>query len=165
MRNRASEERHVDVLGHAPGHGSPLGTRIFRNDDYNSMFSHRHFHREPIAYVQCDKDRFSHPARHHQRRASHPRWAGRFRRADCGLQTFALSPWLGVLAFEGINELMDIFHWHQGAFSFEIGDAFKDLFSTMLWPTVAVLALRFRETGVRKPKELRAVSSRDTPVK
>jgi hypothetical protein len=76
-----------------------------------------------------------------------------------------LVPWLGVLAFEGINELMDIFHWHQGAFSFEIGDAFKDLFSTMLWPTVAVLALRFRETGVRKPKELSAVSSQDTPVK
>jgi len=54
----------------------------------------------------------------------------------------SLIPWLGVLAFELINEAMDIFHWHEGAFSFEVGDSFKDLVSTMFWPTVVMLGVR-----------------------
>lgn len=29
----------------------------------------------------------------------------------------SLLPWLGVLAFELVNEAMDIFHWHEGALS------------------------------------------------
>lgn len=54
-------------------------------------------------------------------------------------------PWLGLLAFELVNELMDIFHWHGGAFSFEIGDAAKDLVNTMIWPTVALVTFRVLE--------------------
>lgn len=60
-------------------------------------------------------------------------------------------PWLGVLAFELANELLDIFHWHEGAFSFEIGDAFKDVANTMFWPTVAMLA--FRIVAARQNKK------------
>ncbi len=54
----------------------------------------------------------------------------------------SLLPWLGVLAFEVINEILDIFHWHEGTYSFEIGDSFKDVLNTMFWPTVAVFAFR-----------------------
>lgn len=49
-------------------------------------------------------------------------------------------PWLGLLAFEVLNEVIDVFHWHEGAFSFEIGDSLKDIVNTMLWPTIAVFA-------------------------
>lgn len=54
----------------------------------------------------------------------------------------SIVPWLGVLAFEVLNEGLDIFHWHEGAFFFEIGDAFKDIAITMFWPTVVVLGVR-----------------------
>lgn len=57
----------------------------------------------------------------------------------------SILPWLGLLAFELVNELMDIFHWHQGTFSFEIGDSLKDVINTMIWPTVALLTFRFVE--------------------
>jgi hypothetical protein len=60
-------------------------------------------------------------------------------------------PWLGLLAFELVNELMDIFHWHQGAFSFEVGDSLKDVVNTMVWPTVALLTFRFVEWRGRTP--------------
>lgn len=59
-------------------------------------------------------------------------------------------PWLGVLAFELLNELLDIFHWHEGAFYFEIGDAFKDVANTMFWPTLTMVA--FRVAAARKGK-------------
>ena len=55
----------------------------------------------------------------------------------------SLLPWLGVLAFEIANELFDIFHWHNGGFSFETGDVVKDIVNTMVWPTVAMVTLRF----------------------
>jgi hypothetical protein len=51
-------------------------------------------------------------------------------------------PWLLVLGFEVLNELMDIFHWHAGSWSFEIGDSGKDLIGTMLWPTILLLLAR-----------------------
>ncbi|MEO7221687.1 MAG: hypothetical protein ABIY37_04375, partial [Devosia sp.] len=54
----------------------------------------------------------------------------------------SLIPWLGVLAFELVNEAMDMFHWHGGAFSFEIGDSFKDIANTMIWPTIVTLGIR-----------------------
>lgn len=57
----------------------------------------------------------------------------------------SLIPWLGVLAFELVNELMDIFHWHGGGFSFEVGDSLKDVLNTMAWPTVALLTFRYLE--------------------
>jgi hypothetical protein len=55
----------------------------------------------------------------------------------------SILPWLGVLAFELVNEVMDIFHWHKGAFSFEVGDSLKDIINTMVWPTVAMLTSRY----------------------
>ena len=61
-------------------------------------------------------------------------------------------PWLGVFAFELINEAMDIFHWHEGAFSFEIGDSFKDLANTMFWPTAVVLGARFVGSRTRRTR-------------
>ena len=62
-------------------------------------------------------------------------------------------PWLGVLAFELVNEAMDIFHWHEGTCSFEIGDSFKDLVSTMFWPTIIMLGVRLKalRTGSARP--------------
>ncbi|MBU1306833.1 MAG: hypothetical protein KKF33_15105 [Alphaproteobacteria bacterium] len=54
-----------------------------------------------------------------------------------------LLPWLVVFAFELANELIDISHWNHGAFAFEVGDSLKDLINTMLWPTVAVIVLRY----------------------
>jgi hypothetical protein len=51
-------------------------------------------------------------------------------------------PWLLVLGFELANEVMDIFHWHAGTWSFQIGDSGKDLINTMLWPTVILLLAR-----------------------
>jgi hypothetical protein len=60
----------------------------------------------------------------------------------------SLLPWLGVLAFELVNEAMDIFHWHEGAFSFEVGDSLKDLINTMIWPTLIMLA--FKAAAVRR---------------
>lgn len=47
-----------------------------------------------------------------------------------------------MLAFEIVNERMDIFHWHEGAFSFELGDSVKDLIDAMIWPTLIMLAFR-----------------------
>lgn len=55
----------------------------------------------------------------------------------------SILPWLGLLAFELLNEVMDILHWHEGAFSFEIGDSLKDIVNTMIWPTVALLTFRY----------------------
>lgn len=66
----------------------------------------------------------------------------------------SILPWLGLLAFELVNELMDIFHWHLGTFSFEIGDSLKDVINTMLWPTVALLTFRL----VERRRRIRAVS-------
>lgn len=64
----------------------------------------------------------------------------------------SLMPWLGVLAFELINEAMDIFHWHEGAFSFEIGDSFKDIVSTMFWPSVVMLGVRYAAHRARRDR-------------
>jgi hypothetical protein len=32
-------------------------------------------------------------------------------------------PWLIVLGFEVVNEVFDIFHWHSGAWSIQLGDS------------------------------------------
>lgn len=54
----------------------------------------------------------------------------------------SILPWLGLLAFELLNEVMDVFHWHEGAFSFEIGDSLEDIVNTMIWPTVALFIVK-----------------------
>lgn len=53
-------------------------------------------------------------------------------------------PWLALLTFELANELMDIFHLHQGTIGFEVGDSVKDILNTMFWPTVVLVAARWR---------------------
>lgn len=58
-------------------------------------------------------------------------------------------PWLALLAFELVNELMDIFHLHNGAIGFEIGDSVKDVLNTMFWPTIVLFAARW----LRRRKE------------
>jgi hypothetical protein len=75
-------------------------------------------------------------------------------------------PWLIVLGFELANELMDIFHWHAGAWSFELGDSGKDLISTMLWPTVILLFARLRlwTRGPVNGPEAKVHASNSSPV-
>ena len=55
----------------------------------------------------------------------------------------SLIPWLALLAFELVNELMDMFHLHNGTIGFEIGDSVKDVLNTMFWPTIVLLAARW----------------------
>jgi len=74
----------------------------------------------------------------------------------------SLLPWLGVLGFELLNELMDIFHWHAGAFSFELGDSLKDIVNTMAWPTIALFGFRLAEA--RKRRAIPASALIETPA-
>jgi hypothetical protein len=53
-------------------------------------------------------------------------------------------PWLALLAFEIVNELVDIFHVHGGVMGFELGDSLKDVINTMFWPTVVLVVARTR---------------------
>ena len=73
----------------------------------------------------------------------------------------SIVPWLGLLGLELLNEVIDVFHWHEGAFSFEVGDALKDIVNTMIWPSVALLTLRFIERR-RKPSAVTATLEADT---
>lgn len=54
-------------------------------------------------------------------------------------------PWLALLAFEIVNELVDIFHVHGGVMGLELGDSLKDVVNTMFWPTVVLVVARRRE--------------------
>jgi hypothetical protein len=58
-------------------------------------------------------------------------------------------PWLALLAFEIVNEVMDIFHVHEGVMAFELGDSPKDILNTMFWPTVVLLTARWRQARQR----------------
>ena len=46
-------------------------------------------------------------------------------------------PWATVLAFELVNEGVDIFN--HGPSTAELGGSAKDIFNTMLWPTVILV--------------------------
>ena len=46
-------------------------------------------------------------------------------------------PWATVLAFELVNEAVDIFH--HGPSTAELGGSAKDIVNTMLWPTVLLV--------------------------
>lgn len=70
----------------------------------------------------------------------------------------SLLPWFGLLGLELINEFMDLFHRHAGAFSFELGDSLKDIANTMLWPTIVLICFR-----VGSARKARAVC-RDDPA-
>jgi hypothetical protein len=56
-------------------------------------------------------------------------------------------PWLALLAFEIVNEFIDIFH--EGVMAFQLGDSLKDVLNTMFWPTVVVLTARWRQARHR----------------
>lgn len=56
-------------------------------------------------------------------------------------------PWLVLLAFELVNELMDIFH--EGIAGFAMGDSLKDVLNTMFWPTVVFIAARWQKRRQR----------------
>lgn len=53
----------------------------------------------------------------------------------------SLVPWLVVMAFELINEILDTFHGHH--IWFDAVGAVRDVGNTMLWPTVALLMARW----------------------
>lgn len=61
-------------------------------------------------------------------------------------------PWLIVLAFELINEFMDVFHGQHISFD-AVGTA-RDIGNTMLWPTVALLMARWFERKRRAASQL-----------
>lgn len=50
-------------------------------------------------------------------------------------------PWLAVLGFEAVNELLDLFH-DGAAIHLELFNTLGDIGNTMLWPTVALVLLR-----------------------
>jgi hypothetical protein len=60
----------------------------------------------------------------------------------------SLLPWTCVLVLQLANEAVDTLHWHQGVLDFDLGDSFKDIINTMLWPTLILLLARF--TGLLK---------------
>jgi hypothetical protein len=58
----------------------------------------------------------------------------------------SLVPWLCVLGFELVNEVLDLLHWHNGRLQFSLLGGLKDIVNTMLWPTIILLLARY--TGV-----------------
>lgn len=70
------------------------------------------------------------------------------------LQRFRWAPWgaLVVIAlFEIGNEFMDLFHWHAGTMSMEVGDMWTDLLNTLIWPLVATLVIVARRSRPTSP--------------
>lgn len=53
-------------------------------------------------------------------------------------------PWLVLLAFEVLNEVVDLLHEHGGVRALDFVEAAKDIINTMLWPTLVVLFVRYR---------------------
>lgn len=62
----------------------------------------------------------------------------------------SLLPWLGLLAFELVNELVDAFHWRTGELDIDLPGALKDIGNTMFWPTVVLVAFRVYALRARK---------------
>lgn len=52
-------------------------------------------------------------------------------------------PWLVVLGIELANEAHDIWENWGAPWSWSLGESGKDLWNTMLWPTVLLLAARY----------------------
>ena len=61
----------------------------------------------------------------------------------------SLLPWLVVLGLELVNEAMDLFVWGGQPGIAQWGESLRDLFNTMLWPTVLSLAARARQRRQR----------------
>ena len=62
----------------------------------------------------------------------------------------SLVPWLGLLAFQLINEVIDAFHWRQGVLDIDVAGSLKDIVNTMFWPTVVLIAFRFYQHRLTK---------------
>lgn len=68
-------------------------------------------------------------------------------------------PWLAVLAFELVNEALDLrrnyFDWGQPAelTSLNWQESVKDLWNTMLWPTVLLVIGRYTDLFTRKGRQ------------
>lgn len=67
-------------------------------------------------------------------------------------------PWLALFAFELANELMDIFHVHEGVIGFEFGDSLKDILNTMFWPSIVLIVARWQ----RRRRSAPTISARST---
>lgn len=52
-------------------------------------------------------------------------------------------PWLAVLAFLVFNEAVDLWMEQWPSLAMQVGEAVKDLWLTMLLPTILMLAFRF----------------------
>ncbi|KKB77477.1 hypothetical protein VW35_15145 [Devosia soli] len=52
----------------------------------------------------------------------------------------SMVPWLVLLAFELVNEVLDVFHGNH--IELDISGALRDIGNTMLWPTVALIVAR-----------------------
>lgn len=69
-------------------------------------------------------------------------------------------PWATVLAFEFVNEAVDIFH--HGPSTSELGGSVKDIVNTMLWPTVLLVGTHMLLRRARRIDGARgAVASED----
>jgi hypothetical protein len=58
-------------------------------------------------------------------------------------------PWLALLAFEIVNEFLDIFHVHEGVMGLDLSGSLKDVLNTMFWPTVVLVAARWHRSRKR----------------
>jgi hypothetical protein len=51
-------------------------------------------------------------------------------------------PWLGLLAFELLNEFIDGYHFRAMQLDVDVPGALLDIGNTMLWPTLALIFFR-----------------------
>ena len=58
-------------------------------------------------------------------------------------------PWLVVLGLELVNEAMDLFVWRGEPGIARWDESLRDLFNTMLWPTILMFAARARQRRQR----------------
>lgn len=70
-------------------------------------------------------------------------------------------PWLALLAFELVNELMDVFYVGEHGIGFDLGDSPKDIVNTMFWPTVVFLVARWLKRRTTSNMVQRAAPSSD----
>ncbi len=54
----------------------------------------------------------------------------------------SLLPWLIVLGLELVNEVLDLYVWRGEPGVAQWGESLRDLFNTMLWPTILMSAAR-----------------------
>ncbi|MEQ9637819.1 MAG: hypothetical protein RLW68_17290 [Devosia marina] len=60
-------------------------------------------------------------------------------------------PWFALLGLEIFNEALDT--WHHGQVHLDLNGSAKDIVNTMFWPTVLLLAFRWRRQQGEKIKQ------------